>query len=302
MLNAIAPIVPTLIGGSADLAPSTDTLLKNAESFQVSPSGRNFHFGVREHGMGAALNGMALHGGVRPFGATFLVFSDYMRPSIRLAAMTELPVIYVFTHDSVGLGEDGPTHQPIEHLASLRAIPNLTVVRPADPNETAAAWRVALERRTGPTALILTRQKVPTLDQTKFGSADLLVKGAYVLADSGQPQLRLILIATGSEVDVALQAKNLLEAKGIGTRVVSMPCWKFFREQPRSYRDAVLPPQLKARLAVEAASPMGWLEWVGEAGAVLGIERFGASAPGEVVLKQFGFGPENVAAKAEALL
>ncbi|MBI2815934.1 MAG: transketolase [Acidobacteria bacterium] len=302
VLNAIAPIVPTLIGGSADLAPSTDTLLKNAESFQVSPSGRNFHFGVREHGMGAALNGMALHGGVRPFGATFLVFSDYMRPSIRLAAMTELPVIYVFTHDSVGLGEDGPTHQPIEHLASLRAIPNLTVVRPADPNETAAAWRVALERRTGPTALILTRQKVPTLDQTKFGSADLLVKGAYVLADSGQPQLRLILIATGSEVDVALQAKNLLEAKGIGTRVVSMPCWKFFREQPRSYRDAVLPPQLKARLAVEAASPMGWLEWVGEAGAVLGIERFGASAPGEVVLKQFGFGPENVAAKAEALL
>lgn len=302
VLNAIAARIPTLMGGSADLAPSTDTLLKDSEGFQVSPKGRNFHFGIREHGMGAALNGMALHGGIRPYGATFLVFSDYMRPSIRLAAMTGLPVTYVFTHDSIGLGEDGPTHQPIEHLAALRAIPNLVVIRPADATETAAAWRVALERKDAPVALILTRQKLPILDRRKFPSADLLAKGAYVLANPENGPLRLILIATGSEVSLALEAKAPLESKGIGTRVVSMPSWKLFREQPQSYRDEVLPPALKARLSIEAASPMGWLEWVGEAGGIVGIERFGASAPGEVVMQHYGFTPENVAAKAEALL
>jgi transketolase len=302
VLNALAPHIPTLIGGSADLAPSTDTLLKDADSFQVNPKGKNFHFGIREHGMGAALNGMALHGGIRPFGATFLVFSDYMRPSIRLAAMTKLPVIYVFTHDSIGLGEDGPTHQPIEHLAALRAIPNLTVLRPADANETAQAWRVALEKTDGPTALILTRQKLPTFDRSKYAPAALVAKGAYTLADSGSGELRIILIATGSEVSVAIDGKKLLEAKGIGTRVVSMPSWKLFREQPKAYRDEVLPPSVKARLAVEAGSPMGWLEFVGEGGGVLGIEGYGSSAPGEVVLKEYGFTAENIAARAEALL
>jgi transketolase len=302
VLNAIASRLPNLIGGSADLAPSTDTLLKHSEGFQVSPQGRNFHFGIREHGMGSVLNGLALHGGIRPYGATFLVFSDYMRPSIRLAAMTKLPVTYVFTHDSIGLGEDGPTHQPIEHLAALRAIPNLVVLRPADATETAAAWRAALERTDGPVALILTRQKLPTLDRSKFPSADLVSKGAYVLADVDKGALRVILIATGSEVSLSLDAKKLLDGKGIGTRVVSMPSWELFRRQPKSYRDEVLPPSLKARLAVEAASPMGWVEFTGDAGGILGIERFGASAPGEVVLKEYGFTAENIAARAEALL
>ena len=302
VLNAVAPRLPTLIGGSADLAPSTDTLLKGFDGFQTSPAGRNFHFGIREHGMGALLNGMALHGGIRPYGATFLVFSDYMRPSIRLASMTHLPVTYVFTHDSIGLGEDGPTHQPIEHLAALRAIPNLIVIRPADPTETAVAWRVALERRDGPVALILTRQKVTLLDRSKFPSADLAAKGAYVLADAQQGAPRVILIATGSEVGVTLAAKKLLDAKGMAARVVSMPSWELFRAQTRAYRDEVLPPSVKARLAVEAASPMGWLEWTGEAGGILGIERFGASAPGEIVLKEYGYTAENIAVRAEALL
>ncbi len=302
VLNSIASRLPALIGGSADLAPSTDTLLKDSEGFQVSPHGKNFHFGIREHGMGAVLNGMALHGGIRPYGATFLVFSDYMRPSIRLAAMTKLPVTYVFTHDSIGLGEDGPTHQPIEHLAALRAIPNLVVLRPADANETAAAWRVALERTDGPVALILTRQKLPTLDRGKYPSAGLVSKGAYILADAEKAAPRIILIATGSEGSLSLEAKKLLDAKGIATRVVSMPSWMLFRAQDKSYRDAVLPPSIKARLAIEAASPMGWIEFTGEAGGVVGIERFGASAPGEVVMKQYGFTAENVAARAEALL
>ncbi len=287
-------------GGSADLAPSTDTLLKDFEDSHLSTRGRNFHFGVREHGMGAILNGMALHGGIRPYGATFLVFSDYMRPSIRLAALTKLPVIFVFTHDSIGLGEDGPTHQPIEHLAALRTIPRLVVLRPADATETAAAWKVAIEERSRPVALILTRQKLPVLERP--ASDDFVSKGAYVLADTATKPLKVVLIATGSEVSLALEGKKLLEAKGVGTRVVSMPSWELFAEQPQSYREKVLPPAVKARLAIEAASPFGWRQYVGEEGDILGIEGFGASAPGPVVMEQYNFTAENVAARAEALV
>ena len=302
VLNAVAPLLPTLMGGSADLGGSNQTVLKNREDFHRNPSGRNFHFGVREHAMGAILNGMALHRGVQPYGGTFLVFSDYMRPSIRLAALSGLPVIYIFTHDSIGVGEDGPTHQPIEHLASLRAIPNLTVIRPADAAETAVAWQVALERRTGPVALILTRQKVPVLDRARLASASFTVQGAYILAEAENTPLRLILLATGSEVSLTLQARNLLEARGIGTRVLSMPSWELFAEQPKSYRDELLPSWIHARLAVEAASPFGWREFVGERGDVLGMDRFGASAPGAVLFEKFGFTAENVAARAETLL
>ena len=302
VLNAIAPVLPTLIGGSADLASSTETLLKKFENFHETPSGRNLHFGVREHAMGAILNGMALHGGIRPYGGTFLIFSDYMRPSIRLAAMSHLPVTYVFTHDSIGLGADGPTHQPIEHLASLRAIPNLTVIRPADATETAVAWRVALERKSGPVALILTRQKLPVLDRRRFPPAELAAKGAYVLAEAEKTPLRIILMATGSEVHATLKAKTLLEAKGIGTRVLSMPSWELFAEQPQSYREELLPPSIPARLAIEAGSSFGWREYVGDRGQVLGIHRFGASAPGAVLFEKYGFTPENIAARAEALL
>ena len=251
ILNSVASRIPNLIGGSADLGPSTETILKDSEDFHLSPHGRNFHFGVREHAMGAILNGMALHGGIRPYGATFLVFSDYMRPAIRLAAMSQLPVIYVFTHDSIGLGEDGPTHQPIEQLASLRAIHSLTVIRPADAAETAVAWQVALERK-GPVALVLTRQKVPVLDRQQFAPAHLAAKGAYVLAEATSRPMKLLLIATGSEVSVSLEARKLLEAKGIGTRVVSMPSWELFREQPASYREEVLPASVKARLGRRA--------------------------------------------------
>jgi transketolase len=301
VLNAIAPAVPNLLGGSADLGGSNETLLKNQEDFHLNPAGRNFHFGIREHAMGAILNGMALHRGVRPYGGTFLVFADYMRPAIRLAAMNRLPVIYVFTHDSIGVGEDGPTHQPVEHLASLRAVPNLTVIRPADAAETAVAWRIALERN-GPVALVLTRQKLPVLDRTHFAPADLAAKGAYILAEAENTPLRVILLATGSEVHLALQARSLLEAKGIGTRVLSMPSWELFAEQPKSYRDELLPPWIHARLAVEAASPFGWREFIGDHGDVLGMDRFGASAPGPVLFQKFGFTAENIAARAEALL
>jgi transketolase len=300
-LNAIAPVLPNLLGGSADLGGSNETVLQNQEDFHLTPSGRNLHFGVREHAMGAILNGMALHGGVRPYGGTFLVFADYMRPAIRLAALSRLPVIYVFTHDSIGVGEDGPTHQPIEQLASLRAIPNLTVVRPADAAETAVAWRVALERA-GPVALVLTRQKVPVLDRSRVAPAGLAAKGAYILADAEKTPLRLILLATGSEVHPALQARTLLEAKGIGTRVLSMPSWELFAEQPKSYREELLPSWIHARLAVEAASPFGWREFVGDRGDILGMERFGASASGSALFEQFGFTAENIAARAEALL
>jgi transketolase len=291
-----------LIGGSADLAGSNETLIKGAADFHVSPLGRNISFGVREHGMGAILNGIALHRGVRAFCGTFLIFSDYMRAAIRMAALTHLPVIYVFTHDSIGLGEDGPTHQPVEHLASLRAMPTLTVIRPGDPTETAVAWKVAIQRKTGPTALILTRQKVPTLDRTKYHPAEGLLKGAYILADAGAKPLRLILIATGSEVSLALAARNKLEEQAIGTRVVSMPSWELFEEQPRTYREEVLPPAIRARLAIEAASPQGWREYVGDAGDVLGITTFGASAPGGVLMEKYGFTVDNVVARALALL
>ena len=302
-LNAIAPLLPTLIGGSADLTPSNNTYLKGYGDFQrSSPGARNFHFGVREHAMGSILNGMALHRGVIPFGGTFLIFSDYMRPAIRLAALSHIHVIYVFTHDSIGLGEDGPTHQPIEHLASLRAMPNLTVIRPADATETAVAWRVALEHRGGPVALALTRQKLPILDRTKFPPADLLLRGGYILAEGEPGPPRVILIATGSEVHLALEARALLSARGIAARVVSMPSWELFDRQPDPYRDEVLPPGVTARLAIEAGSPHGWHHYVGIRGGMVGMSRFGASAPYQVLMQQFGFTAENVASRAMELL
>jgi transketolase len=302
VLNAIASKLPTLIGGSADLAPSTNTLLKGYDDFQKeTPAGRNMRFGVREHAMGSILNGMALYGGLLPYGATFFVFSDYMRPAVRLAALMEQQVIYVWTHDSVWIGEDGPTHQPIEHLAAVRAIPNMVVIRPADANETAAAWRVALERRDGPTALALTRQSLPILTETKRNYADTVARGAYVLVDSsGIPSL--LLIATGSEVSVALGARDLLAGKGIAVRVVSMPSWELFDAQPVEYRESVLPPLVTARLAVEAGVSMGWHKYVGPQGDVMSLDHFGASAPYKVLMQEWGFTPEAVAERASKLL
>lgn len=294
VLNALAPVVTNLMGGSADLAPSNKTLLAQGGE-------RNLHFGVREHAMGAILNGMALHGGLRPYGGTFLVFADYMRPAIRLAALMKTKVIYIFTHDSIGVGEDGPTHQPVEHLASLRAIPELTVLRPADANETAAAWKVALEAD-GPVALALTRQNVPVLKMDREKICEGVARGAYVLSESAKPA-RLILIASGSETHLALEAQKVLEQeKGVPTRVVSMPSWELFERQEEAYRNAVLPPAIRARCAVEAGSAMGWHRWVGSQGAVIGMDRFGASAPGSVLMKQFGFSVENVVATALAVL
>jgi len=318
VLNAIAPKLPTLIGGSADLNPSTHTVLQKLGDFEspertfadsqgsagggFSYAGRNLHFGVREHGMGAACNGMAAHGGIIPFGSTFLIFSDYMRPSIRLAALMGLGVIYVFTHDSVGLGEDGPTHQPIEQLAALRAIPRLVVIRPGDANETAVAWRVAIETRDRPVALALTRQNVPTLDRTQFAAADGLRRGAYVLADPPDGRPDLVLIGTGSEVSLAVAAREKLSERKIQARVVSMPSWELFDLQPREYRDSVLPASIKRRVAVEAALPQGWHRYVGDGGDVIGIERFGASAPGNVVMEKLGFTENHVVERALALL
>lgn len=302
VLNALAPVLPTLVGGSADLAPSNNTLLKGYPDFQqATPAGRNLHFGVREHAMGAILNGLALHGGVLPYGGTFLVFADYMRPAVRLAAMMHLPVVYVWTHDTVWIGEDGPTHQPIEHLAALRAIPNLTIIRPADANETAGAWRVALERRAGPTGLALTRQKLPVLFETNRDAAKKVARGAYVLVDSsGIPDV--ILVGAGSEVHLALGARDLLAQKGIAVRVVSMPSWELFDAQPAAYRESVLPPQVTARLAIEAGVTQGWARYVGPAGDVMGLERFGASAPYKVLMEKFGFTAEAVAERALGLL
>lgn len=303
VLNAIASSLPTLIGGSADLTPSNNTYLKGDGDFQrSSPGGRNFHFGVREHAMGSILNGMALHQGVIPYGGTFLVFSDYMRPAIRVAALSHIHVVYVFTHDSIGLGEDGPTHQPIEHLSSLRAIPNLTVIRPADATETAVAWRAALEHGSGPVVLALTRQKLPILDRTKFPPAELLLKGAYILADADQGHPRVILIATGSEVHLALEAWGRLADDGIPARVVSMPSWELFERQPEVYRNEVLPPAVTARLAIETGSPHGWHRYVGLRGGVIGMTRFGASAPYQILLQQFGFTTEHVVSRAMELL
>jgi transketolase len=304
VINAVAAKLPELSGGSADLAPSTDTLIKGGGEFLpgAPPGGRNFHFGVREHGMGAILNGMARHGGVIPYGATFLIFSDYMRASIRLAALMGTRVIYVFTHDSVGLGEDGPTHQPVEHLAALRAMPNLHVLRPADANETAAAWKMALERTAGPSALALTRQKLPVLPPAAVYRDGNVYRGAYIYEEGAGGIPRVILLASGSEVHVALAAKKLLEADGIPARVVSFLCRERFEEQPVEYREAVLPPSVRARVSVEAGSVFGWERYVGERGVSVGIDRFGASAPGDRVMREFGITPENVASKAKALL
>ena len=317
VLNAIAAKLPTLIGGSADLNPSTNTALKGMGDFMhpatpldgaqglvgggVSYAGRNIHFGVREHAMAAIASGMALHGGIIPFTATFLQFADYMRPAIRLAALMEQHVIYVFTHDSVLLGEDGPTHQPVEHYAALRAIPNLLFIRPADPNETAVAWKVAIEHKHGPVALALTRQAVPTLDRSRMASAEELRKGGYVLIDSdGKPDL--ILIGTGSEVALCVGAAEQLAQRGVKARVVSLPCWELFDAQPQAYRDSVLPPDVRKRLAVEIGVAQGWHKYVGDQGDVLSLERFGASAPAKVLAGKLGFTVENVVARAMKLI
>ncbi|HKV92697.1 MAG TPA: transketolase [Candidatus Angelobacter sp.] len=299
--NAIAKHVPWLIGGSADLAPSTRTLIAGAGDFESDEyGGRNFHFGIREHAMGAILNGMSLSK-LRVFGSTFLIFSDYMRPAIRLSALLDQPVIYVFTHDSIGLGEDGPTHQPIEQLMSLRMIPRMVVIRPADANEVAEAWRVAMESKERPIALVLTRQAVPTLDRTKYASADGLRHGAYVLADS-DGEAELILMATGSEVQLCVQAHEQLTSEGIRSRVVSMPSWELFKQQSPSYKDSVLPPQMHARIAVEAGTGLGWREYAGSEGRVIARYDFGASAPIKDLFKHFGFTADHVASEARSLI
>jgi len=302
VINEIAGTLPELMGGSADLAPSTKTLIDASGEFQSgSYAERNVRFGVREHGMGAAVSGMALHGGVRPYGATFLIFSDYMRPTIRLASMMEQPTIYVWTHDSIALGEDGPTHQPIEHLMSLRAIPGFTLLRPADANETAVAWRVAIERRKGPVGLALTRQGLPILDPTEYPIAEGVPRGAYVLAEASNGSPQLVLIGTGSEVSLAMASQEALEAEGIPTRVVSMPSWELFEEQDATYRQDVLPSDVR-KLAIETGSPLGWRRYVGDDGDVIGLERFGASAPSAVVYEKLGFNVDNVVARAKRLI
>ena len=302
VLNALAENLPTLIGGSADLAPSNNTIIKSSFDFQKnSYAGRNIRFGVREHAMGAILSGLALHKGIRPYGGTFLVFADYCRPAIRLAALMKLPVTYVFTHDSVAVGEDGPTHQPVEHLAVLRAIPGLTVIRPADATETAAAWRVAIKATDGPVALILSRQNLPVLDRSYYPSATALAKGGYILSDSkGQPDA--ILIGSGSEVSICLEAQRVLAKQGVAVRVVSMPSWELFERTSQAYKDAVLPPKVTARVAVEAGISMGWERYVGSRGAVVGIDRFGASAPGETVMDKYGMKAAAIVSKTKELL
>lgn len=303
ILNAIAPKIPTLLGGSADLAPSNNTYLKGYPVFaNESFAGRNFHFGVREHGMGAALNGMALHGGVIPYGATFFVFADYSRPALRLAALSHIPTIFIFTHDSIGLGEDGPTHQPVEQMASLRAMPNLTVIRPADANETAAAWKVALEKRDGPVVLLLTRQKLPIYDREKMAPASELSKGAYILLDTDKVYPDVILIATGAEVEMAVEAHAKLAEQGIGARVVSMPSWELFQAQSETYQNKVLPPEVKARVAIEAGVSMGWERWVGPQGSIIGLDRFGASAPYQTIYQHLGFTADNVTLRALSVI
>jgi len=295
VLNAVAGALPNLIGGSADLAPSTETLIKSSTDFSPDNyGGRNLRFGVREHAMGSILNGMSLHSGVIPYGATFLVFADYMRPPIRLAAMMSRNVIYIFTHDSIGVGEDGPTHQPVEHLAVLRAIPGLTVIRPADANETAEAWRCALGKIKGPTAMILTRQNLPTLDRQKLSPADGLARGAYILAEAGKDEPDVILIASGSEVHLALEAAEMLRGKGVAPRVVSMPSWELFEAQPDEYRNKVLLPQVTVRVAIEAGITQGWHRFVGDRGKIIGIDHFGASAPAPTLFKEFGFTADKV--------
>ena len=318
VMNALAPAVVALCGGSADLDPSTHTALKGQGDFNCattpdgdtegsagggwSYAGRNLHFGVREHAMGAIINGLAAHGGFIPFGSTFLIFSDYMRPAIRLAALMGLHVVHVFTHDSIALGEDGPTHQPVEQLASLRAMPNVTLIRPGDANEVAVAWRVALETRDRPVLLALTRQDVATLDRHRYASAEGLRRGAYILSDALSATPDLILIASGSEIGLIVEAAASLQAEGIAVRCVSMPSWDLFEAQPASYRESVLPPAVSARLAVELGVPQGWQRYVGDRGDVLAVERFGASAPAETLLSDYGFTVRNVVVRARALL
>ncbi len=314
VINALAPHMPMLIGGSADLGVSNNTDIKGGGDFDAaSYESRIIHFGVREHAMGSTLTGMSLNGGLIPFGGTFLTFSDYMRPAIRLAALSEVQVIYVFTHDSVGLGEDGPTHQSVEHLAALRAIPNLAVIRPADYHEVREAWRIAILRRNAPTALALTRQKVPLIDRSRFASAEGLRRGAYILAEAeavarplgrvqGDVTPQLIIIATGSEVSLALEGRAKLQEEGLATRVISMPCWELFEDQPQAYRDEILPPSIPAKLAVEAGVRQGWDRYVGAKGDVICLDRFGASAPGDVALRNLGFNLKNVLKHARALV
>jgi transketolase len=318
IINAIAASLPELIGGSADLNPSTNTALKGAGDFE-SPAnqvqdrqgsvgatwgyaGRNIFYGVREHAMGAITNGIVYHGGLRAFSATFLVFSDYMRPPLRLAALSELPSIFVYTHDSIGLGEDGPTHQPIEHLPALRAIPNMVVFRPADANEVTEGWRVAIERRDGPTTLVFSRQTLPIFDRSVVNPASGARRGAYVLVDPPQGEPELILIGTGSEVSLVMAARDVLHKEGRRVRVVSMPSWELFAAQPRAYRDEVLPPSITARVGVEAASPLGWERWVGQQGDVIGLDRFGASAPYTDIYKHLNFTPDYIAQRARDVL
>ena len=318
VMNAIAPRLPALAGGSADLDPSTKTALKGlgdfnppaaqnadrqgADSGGWSHAGRNLHFGVREHAMGAIVNGLAAHGGFIPYGSTFLIFSDYLRPSLRLAALMGLHVVHVFTHDSIAVGEDGPTHQPVEQLASLRAIPNLIVIRPGDANETAAAWRVALETRDRPVILVLSRQELPTLDRSRYAAAQGLRRGAYVLRDAPDGKPELILLASGSEIGLIVAAAERLQAQGIAVRCVSMPSWELLDALPQAERDAVLPPSVGARLAVELGVPQGWERYTGAQGDMLGVERFGASAPAAVVLREYGFTVDNLCARARKLL
>lgn len=322
VLQVLAGTIPNLMGGSADLDPSTRTMLKDCGDFESplepltgqSPptqgmaggvrgyTGRNIHFGVREHAMTAILTGLAHHGGIVPYGATFLTFSDYMRPSIRLAALSGARVIYVWTHDSIALGEDGPTHQPVEQLASLRAMPNMMILRPADATETVEAWRLALLHTAGPVGLVLTRQKIPVLNRGTLAPASGVARGAYVLTEADESAPDVILIATGSEVSLALEAHWRLIGDGIRSRVVSMPSWELFDAQPQSYRDAVLPPRVHARVSIEAAAPFGWERYVGPRGAIIGVNRFGASAPGPVVMRELGFTVEHVVETAKAVL
>jgi len=301
VLNAAAIDIPGLIGGSADLNESNMTHIKSSKSFSVDDrKSKNIHFGIREHAMGSVLNGMAIYGGIIPFGATFLIFSDYMRPAIRLAALMKLKVIYVFTHDSIGLGEDGPTHQPIEQIASLRAIPNLVVIRPADANETVEAWKYAINHKGGPVALILTRQKLSILDQNKYGSAKGLQNGAYIVKDSDKPDL--LLIGTGSEVSLSLKAAEQLELEGKNVRVISFPSWEIFEQQSDEYKQQIFSTKIKTRVSVEMGIGMGWQKYLGDSGEAMSIETFGASAPDNILYEKFGFTVENVVVTAKRVL
>jgi len=303
VLNAFAGKAPGLFGGSGDLAPSTKTLMENSDYFLKGRyDNRNIAWGVREHAMCGASSGIALHGGMRPYASTFLIFTDYARPAIRLASLMKLPVIYIMTHDSIGLGEDGPTHQPIEHLASLRAMPNLCLIRPADANEAAYAWRAAMRRKVGPTMLVLTRQNVPVLDRSELEDARGVLKGAYILSKETGYLPDLILIASGSEIAPTLQAQEQLRSEGVDARVVSMPSWELFEEQPLDYQQQVFPPNVRLRLAVEAASPFGWERWTGDAGDIIGVNRYGASAPAKRNFEEYGFAVPNIVSRARTLI